>query len=99
MYCYICNCRYIASTPTTQKTQPLYCCRGVFTTLLLSNGHRADHIENTSVSIVIVLLCASRFRGNVFTEPLLRNGSDTSWFISRSLPTNGSISHNTSIKH
>jgi hypothetical protein len=53
-----------------------------------------DHIENTLVSIVTVLLCASRFRGNVFTEPLLRNGSDISLFVSRSLPSNGSTGHN-----
>jgi hypothetical protein len=39
------------------------------------NGRKLDHIERIPlVSIVTVLLCASRFRGNVFTQPLLRNG-------------------------
>jgi hypothetical protein len=33
----------------------------------------ADPTENTPVSIVTVLLCASIFRENVFTESLLRN--------------------------
>jgi hypothetical protein len=35
-----------SSARTTQKTQPLYCCRGVFTAPLHSNGRGADHIEN-----------------------------------------------------
>jgi hypothetical protein len=40
-----------------------------------------------------LLLCGSRFLWNVFTEPLLTNGSDISLFC-RSLPGNGSIRHN-----
>jgi hypothetical protein len=36
-----------SSARTTQETQPLYCCRGVFTVPLHSNGRGADHIENT----------------------------------------------------
>jgi hypothetical protein len=28
-----------SSVGTTQETQPLYCCRGVFSALLHSNGH------------------------------------------------------------
>jgi hypothetical protein len=31
----------------TQKTQPLYCCRGVFTAPLHSNSRGSDHIQNT----------------------------------------------------
>jgi hypothetical protein len=42
------------SERTTQKTQPLYCCRRVFTTLLHSNSHSADHTENT----ILLLLSA-----------------------------------------
>jgi hypothetical protein len=36
--------------------------------------HGADHTENIPVSTITVLLCASHFRGNVFTKPLRRNG-------------------------
>jgi hypothetical protein len=46
--------------------------------------------------LLTVLLCASHFGGNAFTEPLLRNGSDT-LLVSRSLPSSGSIHHNISI--
>jgi hypothetical protein len=35
-----------SSVRATQKTQPLYWCRYVFTTPLHSNGRAADHIEN-----------------------------------------------------
>jgi hypothetical protein len=53
-----------------------------------------DHIADTPVSIVTVLLCASYFCGNMFTDPLLRNGSDIS-FVSRSLTGNRYAGHNT----
>jgi hypothetical protein len=43
---------YTGSARTTQKTQPLYCSRGVFTSSLYSNGRGADSIENA----VILLL-------------------------------------------
>jgi hypothetical protein len=43
-----------SSARTMQKTQLLYCCRGMFTTLLHSNSCGADHIENT----VLLLLHA-----------------------------------------
>jgi hypothetical protein len=36
-----------SSARTMQKTQPLYCFRGVFAASLYSNGRGADHIENT----------------------------------------------------
>jgi hypothetical protein len=36
-----------SSVRTTQKTQPLCCCRGVFTAPLHSNYRGADYIENT----------------------------------------------------
>jgi hypothetical protein len=39
---------------TTQKIQPLYCCRGMFTTPLHSNSHSANHTENT----ILLLLTA-----------------------------------------
>jgi hypothetical protein len=42
------------SARITQKTQPFYCCRGMFTALLHSNCRGADHIENT----VLLLLHA-----------------------------------------
>jgi hypothetical protein len=84
-----------SSAQTTQKTQTLYCCKGVFTRPLFSIGRGSDHIENNTVSIATVLLCASRFRGNFFTESLLRNRYDIPWFVSRSLPGNMSIRHNT----
>jgi hypothetical protein len=45
------------------------------------------------LSIVTVLLCVFCFRGNVFIETYLRKGSDISLFVSRSLPSNGSIHH------
>jgi hypothetical protein len=38
-----------SSARTTQKTRPLYCCRGVFTAPLQSNGRGADYIENTAL--------------------------------------------------
>jgi hypothetical protein len=41
-------------------------CSGLFTAPLHSNGRGADHIENTAS------LCV--YRGQVFTEKLLRNG-------------------------
>jgi hypothetical protein len=41
-----------SSERTTQKTQLLYCCEGVFTALLHSNGSGVEHIENT----VLILL-------------------------------------------
>jgi hypothetical protein len=47
-----------SSARTTQKTQPLYCCRGVFTAPLHSNGRCADRIENT----VLLLLHACMLR-------------------------------------
>jgi hypothetical protein len=43
-----------SSARITQKTQRLYCYRGVFTTPLHINGPGADHTENT----VLLLLCA-----------------------------------------
>jgi hypothetical protein len=36
-----------SSAWTTQKTQPLYCCRDVSRAPLHSNGRGPDHIENT----------------------------------------------------
>jgi hypothetical protein len=36
-----------SSSRITQKSQPLYCCRGVFIAPLHSNGRGADHTENT----------------------------------------------------
>jgi hypothetical protein len=41
------NCLQNNSTQTTQKTQPLYCCRDMFTALLHSKVCGTDHIENT----------------------------------------------------
>jgi hypothetical protein len=59
--------------------------------LSLLNGRKFDHRENTPlVSIVTVLLCVSRFRGNMFTQPLLRNGR---LFI-RLLHSNGCTRYN-----
>jgi hypothetical protein len=43
-----------SSARTTQKTQPLYCCRDMFTASLNSNSRGVDHIENT----VLLLLRA-----------------------------------------
>jgi hypothetical protein len=50
----------------------------------------ADPTENTLVSSVTVLLCASRFRGKVFTEPLPRNACSSS----QSLHSNGTARYN-----
>jgi hypothetical protein len=36
---------------TTQKTQSLYCCRGVFTAPVYSRGRCTDHIENTALPL------------------------------------------------
>jgi hypothetical protein len=47
-----------SSARTTQKTQPLYCWRGLFTASLHSNGLEADHIENA----VLILLRACCWR-------------------------------------
>jgi hypothetical protein len=51
---------------------------------------RADPTENTPVSIVTVL-CAFRFRGNMFTEPLPSNTCS----FSRSFHSNGTTRYNT----
>jgi hypothetical protein len=39
-----------------QKTQPFCCCRGMFASLLHSNSHSTDHIENTLFPIVTLFL-------------------------------------------
>jgi hypothetical protein len=46
----------------------IYCCRDVFTASLLRNARGADHRKHRSSIVACV-----RFRGNVFTEPLLSN--------------------------
>jgi hypothetical protein len=48
----------ISSAWTSQKTQPPYCCGGMFTAPLHINGRGADHIENT----VLLLSCARKLR-------------------------------------
>jgi hypothetical protein len=53
------NCPQISSPAlTTQKTQPLYCCRGVFTEPLRTKCGGTGHIKN----IVLLLLCAWMLR-------------------------------------
>jgi hypothetical protein len=47
-----------SSARTTQKTQLLYCCRGMFTAPFYSNDRGADHIENG----VLLLLRACMLR-------------------------------------
>jgi hypothetical protein len=47
-----------SSAQSTQKTQILSCCRGLFTAPLHSNGHGADHIGNT----ILLLLRACMLR-------------------------------------
>jgi hypothetical protein len=46
-----------SSARSAQKTQPLYCCSGLFTVPLHSNGHGADHIQD-----IVLLLCACMLR-------------------------------------
>jgi hypothetical protein len=63
-----------SSAWTVQKTQPLCCYTGVFTTPLHSNCHGTDHTENT----VLLLLCACSGITQhwlLFRELLLSNGS------------------------
>jgi hypothetical protein len=53
------NCLQDNSTGRiTQKTQPLFCCRGVFTAPLYSNGRGSDHIENT---VLLLRACCRRY--------------------------------------
>jgi hypothetical protein len=47
-----------SSARTMQKTQPLYCCRGVFTKLLNNIGRGADHIEITFLLLRAYILLA-----------------------------------------
>jgi hypothetical protein len=50
-----CNVSYLqdnSSARITQKTQPLYCCRRVFTVPFHKNCRGADDIENIDLSVV-----------------------------------------------
>jgi hypothetical protein len=71
---------------TMQKTQPICCCRGMFATLLHSNSHSANHVENTLFPIVTLLLhvyslswecdyLAVAQKRSLFTQSLLSSGS------------------------
>jgi hypothetical protein len=54
---------------------------------------KEDPTENTPVSIITLLLLAFRFRGNVFTEPMLRKGlHNPVVLLLRALPSNGGCS-------
>jgi hypothetical protein len=55
---------------TTQKIQPFYWCRGVFTRLLHSSGQGMDHIENT----VLLLLHALPSNGHCLQSHCLAMG-------------------------
>jgi hypothetical protein len=41
-----------SSARTTQKAQPFYCCRGIFTAPLYNNGRGVDLIENTTLLLL-----------------------------------------------
>jgi hypothetical protein len=55
---------------TTQKTQPIYCCRGVFTGPWYSNGRGANNIE-----ITILLLRALLINGRCLPSHCLATGT------------------------
>jgi hypothetical protein len=63
------------SARPTQKTQPLYCCRGVFTASFHSNGRCADHIKHRSSIVACVYVAGLTQQRPLFTGSPLSNGS------------------------
>jgi hypothetical protein len=80
-----------SSARTTQKTQPLYRCRGVFTAPLHSKVRGgADHTENTPFPAVTLLLRAYSLQWERVDRTVAQKRS----LCTESPLSNGSIHHN-----